>query len=456
MILTRKTVQKQNMVGNLFSNQQLRVLIWPLILEQVLVMSVGLTDTVMVSTVGEAAVSGVSLVDMISQLMISVLAALATGGAVIAAQFLGGKRYKEASATANQLFLVLLIFSICVAIPVLIFREAIITGVFGPLEPKVMQSSVTYLWISALSFPFLALYNGGGALFRAMGNSKMTLKVALLMNVINIISNSILIFGLNMGVAGSAFGSLIARACSALIINLLLRNKNYLIHYQPWKKIGIQKEIIRKILFIAIPSGIEGGIFQIGRILVVSIIAGFGTTQIAANAVANNFDGLGIIPGGAMMLAMITVVGQCVGAGDYEQAEYYIKKLMKITYLAFLIWDGFLILTLPWTIQIYSLSPETIDLAIKLIYIHDGMAILLWPASFVLPNALRAGNDVRYTMVVSVLSMMIFRLFFSYLLGVRLGMGAMGVWIAMTIDWTFRNIFFIGRYFSRKWQKVRM
>lgn len=419
-------------------------------------MLVGICDTVMVSKVGEAAVSGVSLVDMINQLMAAILSALATGGAVIASQYIGRKEKKRACQTANQLVLVVLAVSLIVMGIALIAKKPILSLAFGNIEAEVMDNALIYFMLSAASYPFLALYNAGGALFRSMGNSKVTLKVSLLMNVVNVIFNALFIFGMDMGVAGAALGSLIARAVSAIVLNLMLTKRDLDVHFMAWKRPFIMGDVVKKILFIGIPSGVENGIFQFGRIVVVAIIANFGTTQIAANAVANNFDGLGIIPGNAMMLAMITVVGQCVGAGDYKQAEHYVKKLLKVTYLAFVIWDGIILLTLPFTLQIYSLSEATMYLSRILIFIHDGMAIFLWPLAFVLPNALRAGNDVKFTMTVSIFSMLTFRILFSYLLGMQLGMGAIGVWIAMIIDWIFRSGFFVWRFVSRKWQRIRL
>lgn len=345
---------------------------------------------------------------------------------------------------------------ILIMLIVLAGDKAILSLVFGAIEPEVMNNAVIYFLISGLSYPFLALYNAGGALFRSMGNSRITLQVSIVMNMVNVAFNGIFIFGFHMGAAGAALGSLIARAVAAVVMNLLLKNPELEVHYTKWERPIVHMDTVKKILYIGIPSGIENGIFQFGRIIVVAIIAGFGTTQIAANAVANNFDGIGCIPGNAMQLAMITVVGQCVGAGDYKQAEYYVKKIMKISFVAFAVWDGLILLTLPWTLQIYALSAETMELAKLLIFIHDGIAIFLWTPSFVLPNALRAGNDVKFTMGVSIFSMFVFRVAASFVLGVHFQMGAFGVWIAMVIDWTFRTIFFVWRFYSRKWQRVRL
>ena len=440
----------------LFSKEELKKLLWPLILEQLLVMLLGVCDTVMVSNVGEAAVSGVSLVDMLNQLAITVFAALATGGAVIASQYLGHKNQKKACEAANQLLLVVVAISLVVMVICLLAKKPLLRLFFGEIDDDVMSSALTFFWISALSYPFLASYNAGAALFRSMGNSKITLTISAIMNVINAILNAFFIFGLHMGVAGSALGSLIARAFSAVVICSLLRNQTREVHFIPWRKPIADFATIRKILYIGIPNGIENGIFQLGRIVVVAIIAGFGTTQIAANAVANVLDGIGIIPGNAISLAMITVIGQCVGAGDYKQARFYSKKLLKITYVIFFFLNGLMILTLDQTLPIYALSDDTLQLAKTLITIHAGSAMILWPISFVLPNALRASNDVRFTMTVSIFSMFTFRILLSLVLAIHFGMGAIGVWIAMVIDWMFRTIMFAMRYRGDKWQRVKL
>jgi putative MATE family efflux protein len=437
----------------LFSKKDLRKLIVPLVFEQALAITVGMADTMMVSSVGEAAVSGVSLVDMINMLIFSVLAALATGGAVVTSQSIGAKRLDEACRSAKQLLFTVLVGSIAIALLVVWLRHPMMKLFFGSIEEDVMQNAIIYLVISAASFPFLAVYNACAALFRSMGNSQITLKVSILINVINVIGNAICIFGLKMGVAGVAVPSLISRTVGGILLYVLLKNPKHAVHFTK-ERFHLDVAVIKKILYIGIPSGVENGIFQLGRVLVVSIISGFGTIQIAANGVANNLDAMGCIIGQAMNLAMITVIGQCVGANDEKQIRYYTKKLLVIAYVATAILNSSILLALRPILSLYGLSSETTELAYILVMIHDGSAILLWPASFVLPNMLRACNDVRYTMVIAIFSMFTFRIGFSYILGVHMGMGAIGVWIAMVIDWVFRMILFVGRYLSGHWKKL--
>ena len=436
----------------IFSNKDLKKLIIPLVMEQALAITVGMADTMMISSVGEAAVSGVSLVDMFNNLIISELAALATGGAVVTSQFIGASKREDACRSAKQLLWIDALITIVISLLVIAGHRIILNLFFGKIEEDVMHNAIIYLMISALSFPFLAIYNACAALFRSMGNSGITLKVSILMNIINVGGNAICLFGLKMGVAGVAVPSLLSRAVAGLCLYILLKNPDNLI-YLGREHFRFEWKVIKKILYIGIPSGIENGIFQLGRVIVVSIIAGFGTSQIAANGVANSLDSLGCIVGQAMNLAMITVIGQCVGVGDLAQVKYYTKKLLLITYIATMIINSLILSFLHPILALYGLGDEARSLAYILVMIHDGLAMLLWPASFVLPNMLRACNDVKYTMIIAIFSMFTFRIGLSFVFGVHMGMGAVGVWTAMVVDWFFRVCCFVGGYFRGTWRK---
>lgn len=435
----------------LFSNKSLKKLIIPLVFEQALAITVGIADTMMISSVGEAAVSGVSLVDMFNNFIFSVLAALSTGGAVVASQYIGAGNREKACAAARQLIYVVIGVSLLICGVVIAADEPILRLLFGTIEPDVMANAVMYLIITALSFPFLAVYNSCAALFRSMGNSRITLKVSVIVNLINVVGNAFCLFVLHMGVAGVAIPTLVSRAVGGMILYILLKNPEQTI-YLARESFQLNPEMIKRILYIGIPSGIENGIFQFGRVLVVSIIAGFGTVQIAANGVANSLDSMGCIVGQAMSLAMITVVGQCVGAGDEKQIRYYTKKLLMIAYVSTAVINVIMLTFLTPILSLYGLGEEATRLSYILVMIHNGMAIFLWPISFVLPNMLRACNDVRFTMVISICSMFLFRVGFSYVIGVYMGLGAIGVWIAMLIDWVARSACFMGRYFSGRWK----
>lgn len=451
MFLRKKITENKTDIGTMFSRQQLRRLIFPLIVEQILVITVGMVDTMMISYAGEAAISGVSLVDMINVLLINIFAAVATGGAVVVSQYLGHGNRKEACHAAEQLITVSVVISTALTLISLLFRAQILTLLFGTVEADVMENAMVYFLISAFSFPFLAVFNACAATYRSMGNSKISMQVSAGMNVFNAIGNAILIFGFQMGTAGAALSTLAARMLGALVMIVLIRNQKNDVYVIYRNLIAWERGMVHRILHIAVPNGVENGLFQLGRVLVVSIISRFGTAQIAANAVANNLDSMGCIAGQAMNLAMITVVGQCMGAGEKDQAVWYTKKLWKFTYQITAAANSVILLALPLILNIYSLSPEAWRFAFILVCIHDGCAIVLWPTSFTLPNALRASGDVKFTMVISVASMFIFRIGFSVVLGIYFGLGAIGVWIAMVLDWICRVSFYSFRFRSRKW-----
>lgn len=437
----------------LFQNQDLRRLIIPLIFEQALTIMVGTADIMMISSAGEAAVSGVSLIDMVNNLVISILAALATGGAVVTSQLLGARKKEEACRSSVQLIVSSLLITLAVSVFVMVLNRPIIRLFFGRIEPDVFQNARIYFLLSAVSYPFLSVYNSEAALFRAMNNSAVTFKTSIVMNIINVAGNAIGIFVLHAGVAGVAVPSLISRGVAAVILFVLLFDQSREIHI-PREKLTLDPSLIRRMLYIGIPSGIENGIFQLGRVVVVSIIATFGTVQIAANGVANTLDSIGCISGQAMNLAFITVIGRCAGAGDEEQIRYYTKKMMFIAYALQLVFCTFMLSVVGLLLPLYGLSEETARLTEILVRMHNGFAIFLWPVSFTFPNMLRACNDVRFTMGISIFSMILFRIGLSLVVAVHMGYGAIGVWFAMIIDWVFRSICFIIRYKRGKWLKL--
>ncbi|WP_270739259.1 MATE family efflux transporter [Massilioclostridium coli] len=436
----------------MFDNQMLVKLIIPLIVEQFLTVTVGMADSVMIASVGEAAVSGVSLVDTVNILLINVFAAMATGGAVVAGQYLGQKRQKEACKAADQLVLFITFFSIMVMVLMYLCKNWILHGVFGKIDNDVMGYSNTYLVIVSLSIPFIALYNSGAALFRTMGNSNISMVITIIMNIINVIGNAILIYGFQMGVAGAAIPTLFSRIVAAVLIIVLLRKQDLLVHLTKPFQFKLNFHFIKKILRIGVPNGLENSMFQLGKILVLSLVAGFGTASIAANAVSNTIANFQILPGMAIGLATITVVSRCVGAGDYEQVRFYTRKLLRITYLSMILINIIIDLGLPLILWIYNLTPETGMITKQLILYHSICCVTIWPFSFTLPNTLRASNDVRFCMVTSIVSMWVWRIAFSFVLAQFLHLGVFGVWVAMTIDWLFRAICFVIRYRGSRWQ----
>lgn len=447
-----KTKQKQDRSHYLFSNRELANLIGPLVIEQLLAVFVGMADSIMVANVGEAAVSGVSLVDNIMILIINIFAALATGGAVVAGQYIGRKDEKSACKAATQLVWFVSLSAVAIMILVYFGKDIILNQVFGHITAEVKGHADIYLLIVTASIPFIALYNGGAAIFRAMGNSQVSMRVSLLMNAINVTGNAILVFGLRIGTAGVAIPTLISRMVAAIVITVLLCNQTRILHIERTLKIRFDGRMIRKILAIGVPNGLENSMFQLGKILVLSLVSTFGTYAIAANAVSNAIALFQILPGMAISLAITTVISQCVGANDYEQVHYYLKKLLAIIYVAMVGTVVLIFLALPLILKAYNLSDQTAAAATNIIHFHGISAMIIWPLSFALPAAYRAAGDAKACMYTSIVSMWIFRIGFSYLVGKYMGLGVFGVWVAMVIDWVVRAICFIIRYFNGKWK----
>ncbi len=434
-----------------FSNDDLRKLIVPLVIEQFLQFSVGMVTSIMVASIGEATVSAVSLVDSVFILFISLFSALATGGAVVAGQYIGMKDPERGCKAAWQMIMFVGLSAIAVMLLCYVFHNFILDTVFGDITAEVRSNAKTFLMIANASIPFIALYNGGAAIFRVMGNSKISMKMSLLMNGINVAMIAILIYGLHMEVEGAGIAILTARVVAAVIILKLLHNKELLLHLKRpyvWKFDG---KLLVRILKIGVPNGLENSMFQLGKLLVLSLVSSFGTASIAANAIGNSVAMFAVVPGMAMNLAMVTVISQCVGAKDFDQVKYYTKKLMKLCYGMLVIFNIVVLLVLPLILDIYGLSEEATRLGRMILIYHSFAAMLIWAPSFTMPYVLRASNDVAPTMIISIISMWVFRVISSYILGGYLGLGLLGVWISMSIDWLFRAICFVVRYKRGKW-----
>lgn len=437
----------------LFSNRDLASLIIPLIIEQFLSVLVGMADTIMVSRVGEAAVSGVSLVDSIMVLLINIFAALATGGAVVAGQYLGQQRHKDGCKASEQLIYFVAVLALMIMAVCYICKPFILNVVFGQITPEVKAHADIYLMIVSASIPFIAVYNAGAAIFRSMGNSKVSMQVSMVMNAINVIGNAILIYGFSFGTEGVAIPSLVSRMVAAVLIIALLRKKELPLHIEHWFSLKFNWTMIRKILYIGVPNGLENSMFQLGKIIVLSLVSTFGTYAITANAVGNVVASFQVLPGMAMSLAITTVVSRCVGANDFDQVRYYTKKLIKIAYVCMLVMVLATWALMPLILKAYNLSDLTASETEKLMWFHGVACIIIWPIAFALPAVFRASGDVKFAMLTSVISMWICRIVFSYVLGQFFGLGVFGVWVAMVLDWCVRALFFAWRYRSGKWKK---
>lgn len=435
-----------------FTNARLWKLTAPLIVEQFLSIMVGLLDSIMVSQVGEAAVSAVSLVDSVNVMLVFTYAALATGGAVIVGQYLGRSESKKAGHAGSQLMLFMLEVSLAVMVVLYLGRTFLLGTVFGKVEPDVAAYANTYYVITAASTVFLAVYSAGAALFRVMGNSRISMWVSLLMNLINVVGNAVLIFGFRMGVEGVAIPTLVSRIVAAAAMVVLLKRPGLALRME---KMTLRHDpfVVRYILRYGVVNGMECVFFQLGKIVLLSTVSALGTAAVAANAIGNNVGSIQNIPAQAMGMVMVTVVSHCVGAQDFELARYYTRKLMRWIYVGYGTVAALVLVSLPLILRLYNVSPEAEAAAFRIVWLCGVAGVFLWPLSFSLPEALIAAGDTRYTMIVGTISMWTARVGLGVVLVRVFGLGVMGVWYAMVVDWLARGIAYILRLRGGRWQE---
>ena len=436
-----------------FSDRDLLRLLIPLLVEQLLAVTVGLADSLMVASLGEAAVSSVSLVDTVNVLLINLFSSLATGGAIVTGQYLGSRATEKARRSAEQLAIFMGAVSLVMTALMYALRRLILYGLFGAVEADVAANAEAYFNIVELSIPFLAIYSAGAALFRVMGDSRTSMRISLVMNVINVSGNALLIFGLRWDVAGVAVPTLVSRIYAAAAVVWLLRNQALDLHLPKRFRIFFDRQAVGQIVRTGVPTGIEGSLFQLGKIMLVSVAAQFGTASITANAIGNTMGSFHCLPGNAVGMAMITVISQCMGRGSIDDVRYYTRRLMGFAYVSMALLNIGLLLVTPSILNIYHVSDETWNLAYKILVMHGTMSIFIWSLAFTFPQALRAVGDTKFTMIVSLVSMWLFRLGLGVMLAEG-GMGVLGIWVAMFADWIVRIICFVLRWRSGKWASM--
>lgn len=440
----------------MFTNKDLKNLIIPLFIEQFLLMFVGIADTFVVSFSSEAAVSGVSLVTSFNTVLIFLFTALSSGGAVIISQYIGNKKEHKASRSASQLFMISIVISVIMSVFILLFRTQLLSLLFGKIEADVMASCEIYLFITTLSLPFLAIYDAGAALCRSIGKTNVTMNISIVVNIINVFGNCIGVFIFHLGAAGVAYPSLISRFISAVAVTSYCFNQKLSIRYTISDIFAWDGDLLKKISGIALPNGIENGVHQLVKVALSSMIALFGTYQIAANGVAQSIWSLASIMGLAMAPVYTTVIGQCMGARDIKAANFYFKKLNKITFVLSILWNALIFAITPLIIRYSAISPRAKELVIWLVLINNIFNGLAYPFAGSLGNGLRAAGDVKFTMVVSITLTIAARLLFSALFGLWLGWGVIGVAIGMSMDLVFRGAIFIWRLRSQKWTRFEL
>lgn len=438
-----------------FTDGDLLKLFLPLIIEQALKYSLGLADSIMVAGIGEAAVSGVSLIHFLMSFINGLFSALMIGGATIIGQYIGNRTILKARDACMQLICLTTMLAILLTTTIYLTKPFILSTLFGKIPQDVYNYADTYLSITAASIPFLALYSAGAVIFRCMGNTRIPMKIMLVMNIINIGVNGILVYSFKAGIVGISTTTLLTRIAAAVVIFIFLMNKKHLLSLSFAKRLRIDIPMMRRIMGIGIPCGMENGTFYFGRILVVGMVATFGTASIAANSVAGIIILFQVIPGMAITLGTPVVIARCVGANDYRQAQIYIKKIIGIIYKTHLISCVSVILLLPAILNIYNLSEEARLLTCRIVWLHALFTVFLWPLSYGLPSAFRASGDARYPMKVSMLCMLLCRITFSYILGVYFNMGLIGIWLGMFIDWIAKALIFVYRFINGKWMCFR-
>ncbi len=438
---------------HMFSNRMICSLLIPVVLEQLLNSIMGTADTMMVSNVGSAAISAVSLVDSINVLVIQAFSALAAGGAIICAQYIGQRSKEKANESARQVLFIITAISVAVSLICLVFQKPLLRLIFGSVEPAVMRASETYFFYTALSFPFIAAYDSAASIFRAQDNTKGPMIISMISNVMNIAGNAVMIWVFHMGVAGAALSTLISRIFCAVVVIIQLRKEKegQEIVVRDYFEIRPDWSMIRRILGLGIPSGIENSMFQLGKLAIQSTVSTLGTTAIAAQAMTNILENLNGIAAIGVGVGLMTIVGQCLGAGRQDEAVYYIKKLCVIAEVIIIISClGVFALTKPITI-LGGMEKESADMCFHMVMWITIVKPLVWIMAFIPGYGLRAAGDVKFSMIVSCCTMWACRFCLCVFLIRVMGFGPMGVWIGMFADWTLRGIVFTWRFHSRKW-----
>lgn len=443
--------------GNLlFPRRALWMLLIPLIIEQMLNSLMGMVDTLMVSRVGAEAISAVSLVDSINNLVLQVFAAMAAGAAIICSQYLGRKDEKGCNDAAKQIVLTVVVISSVIMIIGVGFRKPLLHLIFGSVEEAVMTNAQMYFLITALSYPFIALFQAGAAFYRACGNSKFTMKTALIANVANIVGNTLFIFVLQMGAAGAAVSTLISRALCAFVVFYALRKPGYAIQLKNYFSIRPDLNLIVKILAIGVPSGIENGMFQFGKLAIQSTVSSLGTAAIAAQAMTIIFENVNGMAAVGIGIGLMTVVGQSIGAGRQEEAKYYIVKLAGYAEIAMIISCILVYIAARPVTVLAGMSEESTALCMQMILAITVVKPLLWVPSFTPPNGLRAAGDVRFSMITATLTMWLCRVALSIFLMRVVKTGPIGVWYGMFADWGVRGVIFTIRFVRGKWLRFKV
>lgn len=435
----------------MFTRRQIVALLIPLMLEQVLSGLMGIADTMMVTSVGETAISAVSSVDSINTLVLNLLAALSAGGVIACSQYLGRKQVQQANNAARQVMLVSVGLSVVLMLVCLLLRGPLLSLIFGTVEAAVMEQARAYFLITAISYPFMAAQQTASAAFRAGGRSAPPMIVAAVSNAVNVAGNAVLIYGYDLGVVGAAWATTASRVLSAVVLMTLLRDQKLPISIRNYRTIRFDAALTGMVLRVGVPAGVENSMFQLGKLVVQSTVSTLGTTAMAAQAMAHMLDLVECMPSQAIGIGLLTVAGQCIGAGRVDEAKRYTKQFCVISEVTLLVMSVLVLGVTPFVTRVAGMTAESAKLTFELLTIISVMKCLIWVLAFTLPNGMRAAGDVRFSASVSALSMWIFRVCGSWVLCRGLGVGLIGIWIAWFSDWACRLVIYVWRYRSGKW-----
>ena len=438
--------------GERFSNKALIAFLMPVLFEQLMLAGLTMADTFMVSSLGETAVAGVALVNRIDNFAKQFFVSLAQGGSVVLSQYIGARDEDKAEISLKSNVRIVVLIGLAVMLFMVVFKEQTLHLLFGGAEANVLAISSEYFTITALSYPFVALYYAGSATFRAMGESKIPFMASIAMMGINLLLKYIFIFVIKIGVTGAAYSTLLAMGIVGFGLMLMLKGKKNRVRMVGFFKPDWDKKIVKSILTVSVPNGIEQGMFQLGALAIAGLVSGLGQASIAADSLARSITPLLYSIGAAFNAVMMMVVGQCMGAGNSDEAEMYAKHIIKLDYvLTFCNAILFMVLLKP-LISVFNVSPEAQHLAFWIMVLYTSGTIFMYPLSFALAAGLRGSGDTKFVMVIAVASMFLFRIGAAYIFVHLFHWGVIGTWVAMVSDWFIRSTLFMIRFKKGKWK----
>ena len=439
----------------LFTNRKLVSLTIPVVLDAMLAILVGMVDSAMVSSAGEAAVGAVSLVDSLNWLFLSMFSALGVGGSVVTAQYIGNRNYRGASDSANQLFYLVTILSSACMLLLLCLRRPILHIVYGSIAPDVFAHAERYFFFTLLGYPLFSIGAACGSILRAMGKNRQAVSITVIANLCNVVGNATFIFGFHMGAAGAGLSTTLCRVVYAGLGIYLVHSKDLPARFEKLLHLRIDFGMMKRVLRIGLSNGLESGLFQVGKLLVASLVSSLGTIAIAANSVTFTINNIGWSAVNAFGTVLLTVVGQCIGAGQPDQAKAYIRKFLRAAICCAIVMFSTIFLLRYQIVRLFSFGPEARETAAYYIgFCALGAIFAGFPFSFIPTNAFRAAGDVRYPIILSVCSMFAFRVALCYLLNALFpSLGLMCVYIGMLADWGVRATLNLLRFRSGKWLK---